>query len=265
MSEMTKSALSHSSSAMAVLITRPEGEGEELCRLVQAQGITAHHYPLIRFLPGKDNEGLLPLLSGADIIIAVSKQAVLWADKILQSQQENWPSTALYFAIGQKTAEKLGSVSHQQVCYPEVSDSEHFLQLSALQNIEHKRVVILRGNGGRELIYSTLTTRLATVDYCEVYQRHKQTFDGQSILNDWQEKNITHVITTSGEQLEHLFQQVPDKQWLCNRWVIVPSKRIAYLANELGFNNVLVSGSASNPDLLAAILPQCTTGQAHDK
>lgn len=250
---------------MVVVVTRPDPEGSELCQDLWQQKVSAIHFPLITFSQGDGEEELLSLLSKADIIIAVSKQSVLWADKILQDKQKNWPLNSRYLAIGQKTAEKLSSVCQQEVCYPDVSDSEHFLQLDVLNNVKNKRVVILRGNGGRELICSTLKKRQASVEYCEVYRRHKRAFNGNSILSDWQQKKVTHIVATSGEQLEHLVEQMPNLQWLCQQIVIVPSKRIACLASELGFNNVLVSGSASNPDLLAATLPQSITGQAHDK
>lgn len=249
---------------MVVAVTRPGSEGEELCQKMQEMGLSAFQFPLISFSQGEGGCQLFSLLKRADITIAVSKQAVQWADEQLRTQQKKWPVTSKYFAIGQKTAEKLRSVSHQQVCYPEISDSEHFLQLNALANVDNKRIVILRGNGGRELIYSTLKDRRARVEYCEVYRRHKLDFDGNSVLNDWQNRKVTHIVTTSAEQLEYLYLQFPETKWLCQQKVIVPSARVACLANELGFNNVLVSGSASNPDLLAATLSQCTTGQAHD-
>ena len=250
---------------MAVVVTRPDPEGSELCNTLLSKNIVAYHFPLIEFYQGSSTASLPTDLESADLIIAVSKQAVLWADKILQAEQKKWPVDKTYLAIGQKTAEKLSHVTDQKVHYPETSDSEHFLSLSVLQNLNGKRVVILRGNGGRELIYSTLVTRGASVVYCEVYQRHKLTFDGRRALLDWQRNNVTHIVITSGEQLEHLLAKMPASEWLTHQTVIVPSKRIACLAQEFGFLKILVSGSASNPDLLAAILPQCMTGQAHDK
>ena len=250
---------------MKVLVTRPDPEGSELCRQIEQHQVRASHFPLISFSKGEGASQLSSLLTDADIVIAVSKHAVLWSDKILQSQQLLWPDKADYFAIGQKTAQNLRRVSLQNVHYPAISDSEHFLQLPQLQNIAGKKVVILRGNGGRELIYDTLKKFADTVAYCEVYQRHKREYDRASQLADWQQQGITHLIITSGEQLEHLAGGISDDRWLTSKMIIVPSQRIADLANELGFNNVLVSGSASNPDLLAAILPRHITGQAHDK
>ncbi len=70
-----------------------------------------------------------------------------------------------------KTAHYLSKCTQQKVHYPEVSDSEHLLRLPALQNVEQQQVLILRGNGGRELIKDALVRRGAKVHYSETYKR----------------------------------------------------------------------------------------------
>lgn len=248
---------------MVVLITRPSPDGEALCDLLASRGITTLFQPLIEFVEGEIGDSLLSKLKRSDFVIAVSKPAVDWTDRALQSSMQTWPTTATYLAVGQKTADKLSEVTEQKVHYPSISDSEHLLQLPLLLSPKQAKITILRGNGGRELIRDELTERGASVEYCEVYQRLSLPFDGGSSINHWQENHVTHVVVTSGEQLTLLFdgiRQQNECSWLLQQKLIVPSRRIAQLAYKYGFDNVTVSGSASNPDLAAVIQQQCTTG-----
>ncbi len=247
---------------ITVLITRPDPDGKALCEILSGLGIRTVHQPLIEFRQGKDCHLLHSKIKSADFVIAVSKAAVEWADKILQLSTQSWPDSACYLAVGQKTAHKLSKVSAQKVHYPDISDSEHLLQLSPLLNPENATVTILRGNGGRELIRDTLLKRGANVEYCEVYQRKMLPFNGSSEVKRWQKSRISHIVLTSGEQLEHFFSMIPesDHNWLFEKTLIVPSRRVASLAHKLGFHNIIVSGSASTPDIAAVIQQQCITG-----
>ncbi len=248
--------------AITVLITRPEPDGKELGNILSDLGIKSICHPLIEFRQGKDLECLHSKIKNADYVIAISKAAVEWTDKLLQFNMKNWPDSVSYFAIGQKTAHKLSKVSNQKVHYPNISDSEHLLQLTPLLNPKNTKVTILRGNGGRELIRNTLLKKGAKVEYCEVYQRQKLSFSGHSSVKRWQKSQVSHIVLTSGEQLGYFFSMIPEEHhnWLFEKILIVPSQRIANLAHKLGFNNITVSGSASAPDIAAAIQQQCITG-----
>ncbi|WP_413285565.1 uroporphyrinogen-III synthase [Vibrio sp. MA40-2] len=247
---------------MAVLITRPSPDGEQLCDELGAVGIEVVYQPLIAFSSSQGCGHVANLLKEANFVIAVSKPAVEWANKSLQSQRQFWPHSTCYLAIGQKTADKLSEVTAQKVHCPEVSDSEHLLVLPHLQQINNAKVVILRGNGGRETIRTVLEQRGANVEYCEVYQRKPLLFDGHSSVKNWKNNNVTQIVLTSGDQLSYFFNRIPkeEHEWLFRQRLIVPSKRVSELAKQLGFRNIMVSGSASNPDLVAVIQQQCTTG-----
>lgn len=168
------------------------------------------------------------------------------------------PSTSAsvsYLAIGQKTAYKLGKVTQQKVHYPTISDSEHFLQLPQLQNVSQLSIVILRGNSGRELIFESLSNKNASVEYAEVYQRHPIPFNSEDSIQYWRSRNVDTLILTSSEQLSYLEQSMSkiQKDWLHTLSLLVPSQRIAILARELGYQNIVNTGSAANSDLLNAV------------
>ncbi|SPX20398.1 uroporphyrinogen III synthase [Escherichia coli] len=101
---------------------------------------------------------------------------LLFAQSQLHQQDRKWPRLPDYFAIGRTTALALHTVSGQKILYPQDREiSEVLLQLPELQNIAGKRALILRGNGGRELIGDTLTARGAEVTFVNVIN------DAQSI------------------------------------------------------------------------------------
>lgn len=242
---------------MAVLVTRPGEQGTELCSLLERHGITAYHHPLIDIIADLSDANFSLHINHAHIIIAVSKHAVQCAQQLLLSNGISWPEHAIYLAVGQKTAHYLGKCAQQKVHYPEVSDSEHLLQLPVLHNVQKQKVLILRGNGGRELIKDTLIKRGAKVHYSETYKREFIPFDPVSCVSLWKARQINQIIVTSGEQLEYLCGQLTSEQlaWLNQQELYVPSQRIADIAIHKGFTQVRCTGSASNQELLAALQP----------
>ncbi len=178
---------------------------------------------------------------------------------------DSMPNPAIYLGVGQKTAHELSKLVQQKVNYPSVSDSEHLLALPELNDVAGKRVVILRGNGGRELIFDELTKRGAYVHYLQLYQRQYRAVESAAIAQ-WQRAQIDTMIVTSAEQLEHLVSAIPNAQlsWVKQQRLLVPSERIAKQAIALGFNNVTNSQGASNSTLFAA-LQRLKTGLNNDE
>jgi len=242
---------------MAVLVTRPGEQGIELCSLLERHGISAYHHPLIDIVADLSDTHLSDHINHAHFIIAVSKHAVECAQQILSNNGIPWSKRAIYLAVGQKTAHYLSKCTQQKVHYPQVSDSEHLLQLPVLKNVEQQNVVILRGNGGRELIKDALVRRGAKVHYSETYKREFIPFDPVSCVSLWKAQQINQIIVTSGEQLDYLCSQLTPAQlaWLNQLELYIPCQRIADLAIQKGFTQVRCTGSASNQELLAALQP----------
>ncbi|NNN46037.1 MULTISPECIES: uroporphyrinogen-III synthase [unclassified Vibrio] len=242
---------------MAILVTRPGEDGIELCHRLTERGYKALHHPLITITAGRELTQLCVELAQYDLIMAVSQSAVSLTQQGLQAQGLPWPTNAIYLAIGQKTAQVLSKACQQPVHYPEISDSEHLLELPVLQEVHQKRMVILRGNGGRELISQTLTQRSAQVWCREVYRRVELPFDWQPMLQRWQQVNVDTLIITSLHQLTFFMSQLTAhaQAWACQLRLLVPSERIGREAITLGFQHIVITGSAANHDLVAALQP----------
>ncbi|MFS1909807.1 uroporphyrinogen-III synthase [Vibrio sp. 10N.286.48.B7] len=250
---------------MKVLVTRPEPAGTELCELIKKVGGLALHHPLIRLSPTKPSLALCETIQSADIIIAVSPAAVSHTHQTLVEYGITWPTNRIYLGVGQKTAHDLSNYSERNVHYPPVSDSENLLNLPELKHVSEKKIVILRGNGGRELIFQQLTQRGAKVSYLEVYRRTLIPISPNDI-DKWQSAALETIIVTSGEQLDYLIAQSPQPVafWFTQLTLLVPSERIAKLAKTHGFKNVITTQGASNSTLFAA-LQRLETGLKHDE
>lgn len=249
---------------MTILITRPDPEGSELCSALNHQSISAIHQPLLTRAAGEHFNQVtkqLVNLTTNDIVIAVSQHAVSYTDQAFQQHQLSWPTTINYFAVGQKSAQHLEQVTQQSVHYPKVYDSEHLLALPALQHdqIAGKRVIILRGNGGRELIYTTLSERQADVTYAEVYQRKWLKLNAKELLQSWTNQQVNCIVVTSAEQLNFmtvLFSQHHQQQWLFHCTLLVPSHRVVLHAQQLGYHHITNVGSATNSAMLTMLSNQ---------
>ena len=245
---------------MSILVTRPLPQGEELVSRLRALGRVAWSFPLIEFTPGRQLPELsaqLASLAAGDLLFALSQHAVEFSHSRLQQQGLPWPTAPDYFAIGRTTALALHKVSNRQVRYPlDREISEVLLQLPELQNIAGKKALILRGNGGRELLGDTLRERGADVTFCECYQRSARHYDGAEEAMRWQSRGVSTLVITSGEMLQQLWTLIP--QWYRERWLLscrifVVSERLAEQARELGWQDIQVADSADNDALLRAL------------
>lgn len=145
---------------MAVLITRPGERGERLVEMLNKAGIMALHLPLISIIAGQELNRLpnkLQQLNCGDYVVAVSKNAVEYAQKTLSAVGFCWRSDLYYFTVGQRTAEYFASQIENSVYYPvEQESSEGLLNLPQMQDLQARNILILRANGGREFLLSRL-------------------------------------------------------------------------------------------------------------
>ena len=238
---------------MVPLVVRPAAQAAELAALLRQHGHAPLCCPLLETRPGSELPRLPELLPQTDIIIAVSAHAVKFAHHFLLQTGQTWPNID-YFAVGQASADAFSEVGVQALC-PTDPRSEGLLALPPLQGVSGKRVLILRGNDGRDLIARTLASRGALVHYCATYERHYPELDGDALTRHWQAAGLDSLLITSGELLQRLLALVPGPQrpWLYDRLLVVPSPRVAEMAEGAGFTRIVIAQGASNQALVAAL------------
>ena len=242
---------------MMPLVVRPEPQASSLTQALLEAGHQPVTSPLLSFVPGTELDQLprlLTPLSSEDYVIAVSVQAVNFTHNALQHQGLSWPN-AHYIAVGEATGNAFAGVGVLEVAVPDDPRSEGIIALPGLEELTGRKVVILRGDGGRHMIAPTLTTRGAKVDYCEVYRRQYTNDPEGKLVNSWQRQGVDSIIITSGGLLSHIahLAQASAKDWLLSRLLIVPSIRVVEEAKELGFTQIINAEGASNQALIAAL------------
>jgi uroporphyrinogen-III synthase len=238
---------------MVPLVVRPAAQANQLVQMLRQLGHAPLCCPLLETRPGCDLPHLGDMLQEADLVIAVSMHAVHFAHYFLLQTGQTWPHID-YFAVGQASADAFAEVGIQALC-PADPRSEGLLALPALQGVSGRRVLILRGNDGRDLIARTLASRGALVHYCATYERHYPDLDGDALTRHWQAAGLDSLLITSGELLQRLLALVPGPQhpWLYDRLLVVPSPRVAEMAEGAGFTRIVIAQGASNQALVAAL------------
>lgn len=242
---------------MTPLVVRPEPQASSLSQALLAAGHQPVTSPLLSFVDGDELDRLPELLtplSSRDYVIAVSVQAVNFTHTVLQSKGLSWPK-AHYIAVGEATGNAFAAVGIMDAAVPDDPRSEGIISLPGLEELTDRKVVILRGNGGRHMIAPTLASRGAQVDYCEVYKREYSADPDGELMKSWQRQGVDSIIITSGGLLSHIahLAKTSAKDWLLSRLLIVPSIRVVEEAKELGFTQIINAEGASNQALIAAL------------
>ncbi|MBL0011694.1 MAG: uroporphyrinogen-III synthase [Nitrosomonas sp.] len=241
-----------------ILVTRPIHQSTFLAEGIRAMGGNPILLPVLEITDVKDLNPLIDLISRLDEFdwaIFVSPNAVNKAMQLI-GKQRILPPYIRFAAVGKGSADALKHYGVNEVLVPvEHFDSEALLQQEQLQDMAGKRVVIFRGNGGRELLGDTLIQRGASLEYAECYQRRKPDIDTTSLLSAWMQGEIHAVIITSSEGLHNLFDIIGKlgQQLLKSTPVFTVPERIARTAKTLGLRKIVKSTSTGDEGLLECL------------
>jgi uroporphyrinogen-III synthase len=237
-----------------VLVTRPAGQAEGLCRLIEDAGGRAIAFPTIAIAPIADPEPARRRLAEPwDLLIFVSRNAVEQALSLCPGG--HLPAGGRLAAVGAATAKALAKVGRAPDLVPAGRyDSEAVLADPSLAEVAGWRVLIVRGEGGRTRLADTLTARGAEVAYAEVYRRALPEADATALVARWSQE-IQLVTATSGEVLDNLLALVGEggRAALLATPLVVVSERTAVAAGEHGFRRVELAERADEVAIVAAL------------
>lgn len=246
-------------SSLSVLVTRPSHQAEPLILALSESGYHAVSFPTITIEPSAPTPFLKQLDShivNYDMALFVSRNAVDFALQYLTA--DDIPEHLALGVIGNgtlKALERHGVESH--IIPAESYNSEGLLSAEALQQVAGKRILIFRGQLGRNLLGDTLIQRGALVDYQEVYRRVLPDYP-ENHYADLTEKKIPDLaIFTSAEGLKNCFLLLTEKQSRQLRnipWLLI-SERMRETALNLRHNaDIIIASKASDEGILQALM-----------
>ncbi len=166
------------------------------------------------------------------------------------------PSSAqTWFAIGTGTAAALrrAGVAAHRIRTPLRMDSDGLLALPDLQTLRGTAVGLVTAPGGRGAIAPALASRGARVLRCDVYERVPIAWSAARLNQLRGVVRPRAWAISSGEALQRARQALPSAEFRPDDVAVVPSERLAALARESGFNQVLIAASARPAHLVAAL------------
>jgi uroporphyrinogen-III synthase len=251
-----------------VVITRPLGQANGLVQAVAALGREPVLLPLLEIQPLDDDTRLKHTLAGLDryaLAAFVSPNAIDAAFAHIDA----WPSGVAVGVVGEGSRAALArhgvTAANATIFCPangDTSDTEGLLRALDLPSLAGRRVLIVRGESGRELMAESFAAAGALVDTVAAYRRALPVLDNAlastlhallATRNDW--------LITSSEALRGLVglaRQLGGDAGVARlqqQYLVVPHARIAESARAMGFAHVTLTGSGDER-MLAALQSQ---------
>jgi uroporphyrinogen-III synthase len=270
-----------------ILVTRPRDQAIQLAQDITQAGGVPLLFPLLEISAVHDTEVIqeqVSRLPQANLAIFISPNAVQYGMAAIRAgvgalpcppKKAGGKSAESKRADGRQLPQSAGSAGHvllppalkiatvglgsakalrelgvTDVIVPDAQfDSEGLLAVPELQHVAGWRVMIFRGDGGRELLGDVLKARGAVVEYVTCYHRSKPQWDTCELFK------ANAITVTSSEALNHLSQMLeePEQKRLFDTPLFVPHTRIAELAHRLGWLKVHLTG-AGDAGLLSGLM-----------
>ena len=245
-----------------VVITRPQAQAEPLAGKVAALGRPVELLPLLEIAPLPDQGPLraaLAALADYQLVAFVSPNAI----EAAFAHIGQWPPGLRAAVVGEGSRQALLAHGVPPGCIsspadPAHSDTEHLLQALDLPALRGARVLIVRGEAGRELMADSFRAAGAEVTVLPAYRRSVPQLDAAlaARLRALVAARAEWVITSSEalRGLLDLLQQLDPPSIVAelqHQHLIVPHPRIAETAHALGCRHVTLTGSGDERVLAA--------------
>lgn len=241
-------------SGVTVLVTRPEHQAGPLAEKIRKAGGEAIVAPTLALAPLAVAAGSGVLSPAPDVLVFISRNAVTYGWAAVGALVNGGERHVA--AVGLGTRAELHERGVGSVIAPTLEfSSEGLLALPefAREKVKGRRIVIVRGQGGRETLKEALVKRGADVAYLEVYRRVVPDTDLAAAVGS----AVPDVaVVSSAEGLANLADMI-DRQGLERLFdmvVVVPGSRVGAEVPGLGFTqDPVIADNPSDAGFLAAL------------
>jgi len=243
---------------VVLISTRPYEKNMVLLKELEGTNISLLNYPLTKIEPLKDYakfDSLLNNLKNYQHIIFISTNAVHFFVERFKSLVIKLPDHIIFSSIGPTTQKALENEFNINVYCPEKTyDSKHLIKNKIFNNIQNKKVLIIRGEGGREVLKDMLEKKGSEVHYGECYIRNYVPINLNKLQNEAKSYNSIFLIISSYESAKYFLTQnnAHNWDWLQSVNIIVNHSRIKD-ALSLISKNIVVTNNLSKDSLLHLI------------
>lgn len=241
-----------------VLVTRPQHQAGHLSQLIAARGGIPVLLPTIAIAPIDDAAAIAAGFVTSNKykwLIFISANAVNFAAQAIGGKIKAFSESVA--AIGQSTAKALAEVGlNVDLVAPPPHNSEALLATTAMQQVAGQRILIIRGEGGRDELANILGSRGAQVDYLNVYRRIVPATDCAPVDALLAKNGLDVITVTSGEALNNLFVMIDENhhQRLLQIPLVVISERVKQLAAAKGFSHIAVANNPSDEAIIEMVI-----------
>ncbi|WP_043530927.1 uroporphyrinogen-III synthase [Litchfieldella xinjiangensis] len=248
-----------------VLITRPGERALPLLEAIAARGAQPDRLDVMRQEPLEETQAMRNAWLDFDQFDKVVVVSPFAAECLAEALDRYWPQLPIgpqYYAVGRATADTLHSQLGVRVRVPPATGedtSEALLAMASLRHLEGSKVLLVAGEGGRELLADTLVARGARLTRLALYRRVLIPLAGPS-LERLASGDYAALVVSSGEILEHLAGWCTSTA--LHQPLIVSSQRLVTLAKEWGFADIHVARGATPAALADAVAETCRLARA---
>ncbi|NLP61794.1 fused uroporphyrinogen-III synthase HemD/membrane protein HemX [Paraburkholderia sacchari] len=263
-------ASSDASGPFTVVITRPAGQSRSLAAQLESRGLRTLEFPLIAIEAVRDDAPLREALGALDryaLVVFISPNAVDRAFSYYSAISSIWPHALPVAVVGPASVAALArhgvAAPEHRVISPERpadEESARFDSESLYAALEKtlgenafadKRVLIVRGDGGREWLAERLREAGAEVEAVAAYRRAMP----EPPIGVWETVHallggLPHAwLVTSSEGVRNLDELAREHLTagelveLRHALLVAPHARIGETARGLGFDRITVSGA----------------------
>ncbi|MCQ4324645.1 uroporphyrinogen-III synthase [Stutzerimonas stutzeri] len=247
-------------SGWRLLLTRPAEECAALAATLAGAGIHSASLPLLAIEPLAETAEQRATILELDrycAVVVVSKPAARLGLELLDRYWPQPPFGQAWFSVGAATGAILEGYG-LDVSWPQHGDdSEALLALPRLSEAlarPEPKLLILRGEGGREFLAETLRSRGVQVDILELYRRHLPSYPPGALAATLEAERLNGLVVSSGQGLQSL-RELAAESWpeVVELPLFVPSPRVAEMARRLGAKRIVDCRGAGAAALLAAL------------